>query len=254
MKHIHYHIHHYDLNRTPPVPNDYLRREGSCKTADFTNGTPEWEGTSPTSFLSWHSKLPRSVSLSLFNSKLGGESVLWDGAPNPDFIHKSFKQRSLALAISLIVTLFFSTLPMDLEQAVIYWFFFGIWLICFDVWVSSRFLEVKLHKNDYYVITHTRVLFFHGAIFYSMQIKDIVFWNIKVSNEGESMENTIGTILLDDKISSEFYWHLYEIDTFRYVKHLLLSLLAKSSTLTLKTTSDIPRLSYCPQCGYHLEK
>ncbi len=250
VKHIHYHVHYHDLNRTLSSTEDNLDREVLPEPADISNWILKQEEETPLSFLPWHPKLPRYVSQGLLDYRLEGETVLWAGAPNPSVLKKSYYRRKKNLVISLIITFLCAMMLMDLVWAVVFWVGPGPILICIDSYVIALFWDVCSHRHDYYVITPTRVLFFYeDNIFdHSLHLQDNVFWKVRYSKDD------IGTIQLEDKIASEFRYSLYLINGYRYVKHLLLSLLVKVSTLNVKTAPDIPRLTYCPQCGYNLGK
>ncbi len=250
VKHVHYHVHYHDLNRTLPSSEDNLDQEVLPEPVEYSNRILKQKEDTPLSFLRWHPKLPQHVNQSLLDSRLEGETVLWAGAPNPSVMKKSFHRTKIFLITSVIITIFFVMLPMDLAWAVVFWLFPGLILICYDVYLLALFADVYSHRYDYYVITPTRVLFFNENDTFdrSLLLEDNVFWKVRYS------KNDIGTISLVDEIGSDFCYSLYKINGFRFVKHLLLSLLAKTSALTAKTTSNIPHLNYCPQCGCNLDK
>ncbi len=252
-KHVPYHVHYHYLNRTPASQEksvDPRDCEDSFDSEDFPNKIPEREVGYNTSYLPWYPELPENVSQCLFDTALDEESILWSGKPNAATLRKIFIQRGIRFAGFLVITfllLWECSWFVELEQPIPIMMIIGVIVfLCIDVWMFAVFQEVYFYKRDYYVITPTRVIIFHGTLFYVLQLKNIAFWEVKFE------ENSIGTILLDNYIKSDPHWTLYNIDTIRYVKHLLLSLLAKASALKAETTPDIPRLNYCPHCGCNL--
>ncbi len=253
-KHVLYHVHYHYLTRTPASRENNVGPrdcEDSFDSAGVPNKIPEQEVRYDTSYLLWYPELPENVSQCLFDTGLDGESILWSGKPNAAVLRKSAIQRGIMLVICLVLTFLIfwmcSWCLIVLEQTIPFEMFLGGFVfLCIDVWMFADFDKVYFYKRDYYVITPTRVIIFHGPLFYALQLKEVVFWKVDVEEKG------IGTISLDKDIKSEFHWMLYQIDTIQYVKHLLLSLLAKSSSFNAEPIPNIPRPNYCPHCGCNL--